>query len=199
MYLAVFAATYTLASWRVFRVHCEPRAQTQSLFTARLVLTGLMALDAFLILAIVLFGGDVIDIAGIVISVRTVQNPLLLLWLLVCRVAVDEVAHRVSLSSVRSSDAFWRGAQALMITVATFALACLPLIAQAFRLALSGRYVSQTYFWRSAPRGIDALAPFAGNPFHPLYGGAVEQRSMQISVSIESRRWVGLASCRSSC
>ena len=86
-----------------------------------------------------------------------------------------------------------------MITVATFALVCLPLIAQAFRLALSGRYVSQTYFWRSAPRGIDALAPFAGNPFHPLYGGAVSAFYERISGSIESRRWAGSASCRSSC
>ncbi len=120
MYLAVFAVTYTLASWRVFRVHVEPRAQTQSLFTARLVLMGLMALDAFLILVIVLSGGDVVDIAGIAVSVRTIQNPLLLLWLLVFAWLLTK--WRIALHFQRpSADAFWRGAQALMITVATFA------------------------------------------------------------------------------
>src|SRR5687768_5778663 len=59
-------------------------------------------------------------------------------------------------------EPLWRGAQALMITVATFALICLPLIAQMFRLVLSGRYVSQKYVWGSGPAGVDALAPLAG-------------------------------------
>ena len=57
---------------------------------------------------------------------------------------------------------FWRGIQALMITTATFAILCLPLVAQAFKVVLSGRYVTQTYFWRSAPRGVDAIAPLTG-------------------------------------
>jgi hypothetical protein len=191
VYLAVFAVTYTLASWHVFRVHVEPRGRTQSLFTARLVLTGLMALDACLILVIVLFGGDVIDIAGIVVSARTIQNPLLFLWLLVC--AWLWTKWRIAVRFERPSpDAFWRSAQALMITVATFALVSLPLVAQAFRLALSDRYVSQTYFWRSAPRGIDALALFAGNPFHPLYGGTVSALYEHLGLDrIEAVGWLG--------
>ena len=69
----------------------------------------------------------------------------------------------------------------------------LPLIAQAFRLALSGRYVSQTYFWRSAPRGIDALAPLAGNPFHPFYGGAVSALYERLGLDrIEAVGWLGI-------
>src|SRR5687767_8353441 len=47
VYLAVFAATYTLASWRIVHVRRERRANTQSLFTVRLLLTALMALDLF--------------------------------------------------------------------------------------------------------------------------------------------------------
>ena len=122
----------------------------------------LIALDLFLIVVIVMSGGDAIYIVDVSRSpLRTVQNPLLLLWLLAFAWLLTK--WRIVFRFERpASEPFWRGAQALMITVATFALLSLPLIAQAFRLALSGRYVSQTYFWRSAPRGVDALAPLAG-------------------------------------
>ena len=90
-------------------------------------------------------------------------------------------------------ETFWRGAQALMITVATFTLLSLPLIAQAFRLALSGRYVSQAYLWRSGPRGVDALAPLAGNPFHPFYGRAVSTFYEHLGIDrIEAVGWLGI-------
>jgi hypothetical protein len=82
VYVALFAVTYTLASWRALQVRREPRANKQSLFTVRLVLMALMALDLFLIVVIVMFGGDVINVAGISISARSVHNPLLFLWLL---------------------------------------------------------------------------------------------------------------------
>ena len=131
VYLAVFAVTYTLASWHVVRLHREPRAHTQALFTARLVIIGLMALDIFLIAVIAISGGDVIHIADIAISVRTIQNPLLFLWLLAFAWLLTK--WRIALRFERPApDAFWRGAQAMMITVATFALLGLPLIAQAF-------------------------------------------------------------------
>ncbi len=192
VYLAVFAATYTLASWRIVHVRRERRANTQSFFTVRLLLTGLMALDLFLITFILGFGGDVIRLGGVTISVRSVHNPLLFLWLLASAYLLTK--WRVVPRFQRPpSEPLWRGAQALMITVATFALICLPLIVQAFRLALSGRYVSQTYFWRSAPRGVDALAPLAGNPFHPLYGRVVTGFYEQLGLDrIEGVGWLGL-------
>ncbi len=192
VYLALFAVTYTLASWHVVRLHREPRANSQPLFTARLVIMALMALDLFLIVVITLSGGDVIYLADIAISARSVHNPLVFLWLLAFAWLLTK--WRVGLRFQRpASDSFWRGAQALMITAATFALVSLPLIAQAFRLALSGRYVSQTYFWRSAPRGVDALAPLAGNPFHPLYGRHVSAFYEQFGLDrIEAVGWLGI-------
>lgn len=192
VYLALFAATYTLASWQVVHVRREPRAQTQALFTVRLIIMALIALDGFLIVLIVLFGGDVITIRGVTISARTVQNPLLVIWLLAAAWLLTK--WRVKFGVERpQADTFWRGAQALMITVATFVLVSLPLIAQAFRLVISGRYVSQTYFWRSAPRGVDVLAPFAGNPFHPLYGGAVSTLYERLGLDrIEAVGWIGV-------
>ena len=192
VYLAIFALTYTLASWHVLHAHREPRPQKQSLFTARLVIVGLMALDVFLIVVIVISGGNVIHLFDVDISARTVRNPLLLLWLLAAGWLLTRWRVRVRFQRP-SQESFWRGAQALMITTAVFALLCLPLVAQAFRLALSGRYVSQTYFWRSAPRGIDALAPLAGNPFHPLYGGAVSAFYSYLGLDrIEAVGWLGV-------
>jgi hypothetical protein len=192
VYLAVFAVVYTFASWRVLGMRREPRPQKQSLFSVRLVLIGLMAADAFLIIFIAISGGGVIRSGGVEISARSVQNPLLVFWLLAFAWLLTK--WRVVIRFERPlADAFWRGAQTLMITVATFALVCLPLIAQAFRLALSGRYVSQTYFWRSAPRGVDALAPLVGNPFHPLYGGAVSVLYANLGLDrIEAVGWLGI-------
>ncbi|HUP38718.1 MAG TPA: hypothetical protein VM115_01250 [Vicinamibacterales bacterium] len=192
VYLAVFAATYTLASWRVVPLHRGPRANTQTMFTVRLLLTALIALDAFLIVVILMFGGDVMTLGSVTISARSVHNPLLFLWLLA--IAWLLTKWRVAPRFERPpSEPFWRGTQALMITVATFALISLPLIVQAFRLALSGRYVSQTYFWRSAPRGVDALTPLAGNPFHPLYGRVVTSLYGQLGLDrIEAVGWIGI-------
>ncbi len=185
VYLAVFAVTYTLASWHAVGLHREPRAQRQTLFTARLIIMALMALDLFFIAVIVLSGGDV------AIYDRTFRL-LLFLWLLAFAWLLTK--WRIVFRFERPApEPFWRGAQALMITVATFALLSLPLIAQAFRLALSGRYVSQTYFWRSGPRGIDALAPLAGNPFHPLYGRAVSTFYERLGLDrIEAVGWLGI-------
>ena len=192
VYLAVFAVTYTVASWDAVHFRFAPREQKQFLFTARLILVALMALDLFVIVLIALTGGGVINLSGIEISARGVQNPLLVFWLLA--IAWLLTKKRVAIRLTRPApDRFWRGTQALMIAVATFALASLPLIAQAFRITIAGRYVSQTYFWRSAPRGIDALAPVAGNPFHPLYGGAVSAFYEQAGLDrIEAIGWIGL-------
>ncbi len=192
VYLAVFALAYTFVSWRVVGVFRDPRQQKQSLFGARLVLIGLMAANAFLIIFIAMSGGGVIRLGGVEISARSVQNPLLVFWLLAFAWLLTK--WRIAIRFERPmADAFWRGAQTLMITVATFALLCLPLIAQAFRLAFSGRYVSQTYFWRSAPRGVDTIAPLVGNPFHPMYGGAVSALYANLGFDrIEAVGWLGL-------
>ena len=78
------------------------------------------------------------------ISARSVHNPLLLMWMLGRRMVADASGASRFSSGGPAAEAFWRGVQALMITVATFAVLCLPLIVQAFRLASSGRYVSQS-------------------------------------------------------
>jgi hypothetical protein len=49
-----------------------------------------------------------------------------------------------------------------------------PIIWKGARLALRGDYVSPRYFWRSAPPGVDLASLLLGNPFHPLWGPALQ-------------------------
>jgi hypothetical protein len=192
VYLALFAVTYVIAAADVVSVRVEPRSQRSSLFTVRLVLIGLMTLDVFVIAAIALTGGTTLVLGGTEISARTVQNPLFVLWLLALGWGLTRWRAVVRFRRV-PADAFWRAAQTLMVTVATFVVLSLPLVVQAFRIAVSGRYVSQTYFWRSAPRGIDAVAPFIGNPFHPLYGESVSGLYARLGLDrIEAVGWIGV-------
>jgi hypothetical protein len=192
VYLALLTGAYVAASWRVARASVEDRPPSRGLFTARLIFVGLAALDVFLIVLIATTGGGTFHVGGAEISAQGVQNPLLILWLLCFAWVLTKWRVRLRLQ-FPGTETFWRGAQTVMITVATFAVVCLPLIVQAFRLAVSGRYVSQTYFWRSAPRGIDVLAPVLGNPFHPLFGGFASGLYERLGLDrIEAVGWVGV-------
>ena len=192
VYLALLTVAYVAASWHIGRALVETRPQHQARFTVRLILVGLAALDAFLIFLIATTGGGTFSVGGVAISARGVQNPLLVLWLILLAWVLTKWRLRIRFQPP-GAEMFWRGAQAVMIAVATFAVVCLPLVVQAFRLAVSGRYVSQTYFWRSAPRGIDALAPALGNPFHPLFGGFATGLYERLGLDrIEAVGWLGV-------
>ena len=192
VYLAVFALAYTLATLDPIRISREPRPQSQRLFTARLIIIALMAADACLIAVISISGGEVFEVLGVGISATSLHNPLLFLWMLAAAWWLTRVRVRIQFRRP-GGEAFWKGSQALMIAAASFAVLCLPLIAQAFRLAASGRYVSQTYFWRSAPRGVDLLAPALGNPFHPLLGGFVSRMYDSLGLDrMEAVGWIGV-------
>jgi hypothetical protein len=55
--------------------------------------------------------------------------------------------------------------------------------------------VTQLYYWRSAPAGIDAATLLFGNPFHSLFGPVV-QRFYRVGAGIslvEGGAWLGLA------
>ena len=68
-----------------------------------------------------------------------------------------------------------------------------PLIVEAVRLARAGRYVSQIYNWRSAPRGIDLVTLVAGNPFHPVTGPVVARIYNVFGIDrIENAAWLGI-------
>jgi len=68
-----------------------------------------------------------------------------------------------------------------------------PLLWQALQLIRHGQYVSQTYQWRSAPRGIDLLAPLLGHPFHPMTGRLTSAAFTVMHLDrIEGVAWIGM-------
>jgi hypothetical protein len=76
----------------------------------------------------------------------------------------------------------------------TFVLIAAPLLWQAARLVVRHEYVTQHYFWRSAPRGVDLLAPLLGDPLHPLFGAMSARAYSSIHADyVESIGWFGIA------
>ncbi|HKY21115.1 MAG TPA: hypothetical protein VJM31_07845 [Vicinamibacterales bacterium] len=192
VYIALFALAYTLATWNAVRLSCEPRPQRQVLFTTRLLVLALLALDVFIIVVIAMSGGTSFTVAGVQISMRGLHNPLLVLWLLAFGWMLTKW-RPIARAQRPPSEVFWRCTQALMIALAVFTVLCLPLIGQAAKLVYEGHYVSQVYFWRSAPRGVDMLAPMMGNPFHPYFGAAVSRLYEDLGLDrIEAVGWIGI-------
>ncbi len=191
VYIVLFAIVYTLAWWNPARMELS-RADPTRGFTLRLIVVGLLAIDLSLIVWILITGGSTFSIGSMQISARGVQNPLLALWLLAGIWLLTRWRIRIRVLWP-AQEMFWRGTQTLMMTAATFAALCFPLILQAFRLFAAGRYVTQAYFWRSAPPGIDTLSPLMGNPFHPLVGGlASHLYEMHGLDRIETVAWIGV-------
>ena len=59
----------------------------------------------------------------------------------------------------------------------------LPLTMGAVSLVRSGDYVSQQYFWRSAPRGIDVATTMLGNPMHAITGAVTRDAYERLNAS----------------
>jgi hypothetical protein len=216
VYLAVFALAYVVSSWSVRGMGSDPvpffvtgsdpmtvsgtgsdpffwrERQSRAAFTIRLVIVALIAIDLFVMLLILLTGGTSIFVFDVAISAGTVRNPLAVLWLLAIAWLLAKWTLPIRFTRP-SSETFWRATQAVTITTAVFAVLCLPLIIQAFKLVSSGRYVSQVYFWRSAPRGVDALSTVIGNPFHPMVGSPVTSVYGRLGLDrIEGVGWIGV-------
>jgi hypothetical protein len=203
VYLGLFAVLYALA-WGTegpvdgrSAIVDRPGSRVQSresatAFTVRLLAVGVLTLDLCVMIWIWLTGGTSVTVLGTEISLHGQQNPLLVIWLSVLVWALAR--WRVPIIFTRPpAEKIWRGVQAMTIMAAAFAVLSLPLIVQAFRLMMSGRYVTQVYFWRSAPRGVDLLSLFTGNPFHPLVGGVVTRLYEAMGLNrIEQVAWLGV-------
>jgi hypothetical protein len=55
-----------------------------------------------------------------------------------------------------------------------------------------GTYVSPSYHWRSAPRGVDLLAPLLGPPFHPWTALPQQVYAALDLDRIEAVGWIGI-------
>jgi hypothetical protein len=186
---AVLALALPAFTWSVRR---RPAPPSPRLMRARTATHLLIALDLGLISAILASGGFAGRIGPIRFSAFEIFNPLQVLWVLVAVAAWLHVNPRVVVT--RRED--WSRQPAISAATAmsiAFTLAAAPIVFNGIRLLVNGDYVSQRYFWRSAPRGVDAAALVLGNPFEGLWSGAVRRLYASADIDpIESVAWLGL-------
>jgi hypothetical protein len=176
-----------VGDWSIQRRTPGPIVRRLSWLVGALVL-----LVAGLIVVIWVTGGTDFGLLGSHVTMRTTYNPRQAFWVLlivfVCLRTWPSIRMR------RRED--WRtepSVRALLAAGAVFALAISPLIWRGVHLMLSGDYVSQKYFWRSAPSGVDISTLFFGNPLHPLWGPSVLGVYDRFKLSqTESLAWLGV-------
>lgn len=184
---AILAAALAAGDWSI-----EVRGPTARTERVARVFAGLVLLDVVIIAGILATGGFDTTVAGVRVLAREVFNPLQTLWVLL---AIAVLLHWRPAVRVRRVDgplarfAF----VALAIIGLVFALVAAPIAMNALALLQRGDYVTQTYFWRSAPKGIDLATLLLGNPFHGLWGSAVQQSYRWLDVDVvEQGAWLGV-------
>ena len=122
-----------------------------------------------------------------------VYNPLQAVWVLAALWIILRTQPRVRIQPRAEWDRrrFWRLAAAF---VAISLVVAAPLLWKGARVALRGDYVSQRYFWRSAPPGVDLASLLVGNPFHSLWGPVIQHLYARWGINlIESGGgWLGV-------
>jgi hypothetical protein len=167
-------------------------ATPASLRVARIFLT-LAIVDLIVIAGILATGGFDVMAAGVHVLARDVFNPLQILWALLAVAAIAwwrpaMVSHPLE---------GWQPSRAV-IALATIAAIggaiALPILTSGAGLILRGEYVTQQYFWRNAPKGVDAATLLLGNPFHGVWGATVRASYDWLQIDpIESNAWLGIA------
>ena len=118
---------------------------------------------AGLIAGLLLGRGGEFTLLGIPVHVRSLYNPVLALTVVVIVRVILWWRPHVELPSL--------GPSPVKVTIVA-ALACAgpmaPVIYGLTDRIAEGRFVSPDIFWRSSPRGVDALAFVTPNPLHPL-------------------------------
>ena len=191
VYLCLFTVAYVCA-WAVrISITREPRRTPGVRRLRAALLAGVVVLVAIAI-SIAATGGGSVSIGSLTISSRTPQNALTAAWL--CAFAWIAATWRLRIAFRYTSPAAPRRAVILVAIVsATFVVGAAPLLREAASLIARGEYVSPRYGWRSAPRGIDVVAPLLGHPLHPLSRTASARAYAAVSADrVEAIAWIGI-------
>ena len=190
VYQATLGLCLLLFTWTRWTIH----RRGPSPLSRRLAwVTGIGAsLCAAVVVAIWVTGGFSIRIGSIPVSMRTTFNPLQIFWLLVIVSCLLRIRPRLRVG-------LREGLNARPIVLALAAagvvvvLGTLPLLVRGLELIRAGDYVSQRYFWRSAPAGVDTATLVLGNPLHPLFGEWIRDVYRRFDLSpTESSAWLGV-------
>ena len=192
VYIGLLGLTYAAAWSQCLSLGVEGRRQTATTRRVRRGLLAALAVAGAVLAWILATGGGGVRVAGVAISARTAQPPLTVAWAVVLAIVLTR--WRLRLRVRPSSGARVRRATAVLaLAGGVFLVSALPLVLEAGTLIRSGRYASQPYFWRSAPRGVDLMAGVAGNPFHPVTGAAVSRLYRAAGLDrIEGVAWLGV-------
>jgi len=141
--------------------------------------------------AIWMTGGFSWSIGSTVISAHDLFNPTQALGVLIV-VAASVYFRPRAIRVGRSFDAAALRLSAW--TIGAFAVVAAPLVFDVARTITHGDYISQRYFWRNAPPGIDLATLVLGNPFHGVWGGMVRAFEERLGIDVvESTAWLGIA------
>jgi hypothetical protein len=136
-------------------------------------------------------GGTQTTIAGISVSMRETFNLRVVLGFLVFAIVIVWKAPVVSIEPAADRQPhMWR---VLPWGLASAILLSSPLFLWTIPLWRTDDYVRQTYYWRSAPPGIDVATLLLGNPQSPLFGRVTAHAYERFGISqIESSAWIGI-------
>jgi hypothetical protein len=151
-----------------------------------------LLLDAAVLLLISATGGFALQKGPVRISMRDPFNPLEIFWVLLAVAVWMYFRPRLS-ARVRAEWPGRRSGAAIAAIFGPFLILAAPVVWHGARLLIDGEYVTQKYYWRSAPVGIDLLTLFIGNPFHGVWGESVRHLYERIGIDvIESGAWFGI-------
>jgi hypothetical protein len=154
------------------------------------VLISVLALDLLAIAIILAIGGTVLRLGPATISVLSVRNPASAGWLVLGLLAAVWWIPRIRLTP--DFTRLRRHVRATVIPAVVLIVAAMPLLLSTFQLWRAGDYVSQRYYWRSAPRGIDVATLLLGNPYGVLTGKSTAAAYQWLGIDpIEQVGWIG--------
>ncbi len=152
----------------------------------------LLLLDLVAMGAIWTTGGFTAEVGPIRISARGLFNPLQAFWILLALFLWLRFGSRLEAKHSQS----WASANvahALPVMTVACVVTAAPLLWKGFGLFLRGEYVTQEYFWRSAPKGVDLATLVLGSPFHGIWGEGIRQIYRTLGIdAIESTGWLGV-------
>ena len=189
IYASAFLACVVIHRWFGVGVRLSPARVAMSLLDYGLLVVVAAAAGAAAVIAAT--GGLVWTLGAIRVSLtrgsnlRALAAAALLLWLWRRRRPLPRLKPAASLipGDMRVLSA------TLLMTVFLMA----PLLQAAWAAFQSGQYVTQTYFWRSAPAGVDAGTLVLGNPFNGLWGSLVMRLDTALGVwPFDGPFWLGI-------
>jgi len=150
----------------------------------------LLGIDLVALGAILMTGGGSVSLAGKVVSLRGADNPAAAAGLLAMIAAAPAVLPRLRVQVDRAQLA--RDATRLVLPAIVGAVLIAPLAMAAVSLWRNGGYVTQKYFWRSAPAGVDLATLALGNPSGLLWANAPAALYSRFHIdSVERVAWLG--------